>query len=62
MDKAAIIRVVALLIVLVNTVLTLFGIPFVIPAEFAEQVAAITIVGVGLWAAIKNDFFKKKEK
>ena len=62
MDKALIARTVGLVIVMLNAVLTLLGIPFVIRAEVAEYVAAITLIGYGLYAAIKNDFFKKKEK
>jgi hypothetical protein len=55
-------RVAGLVIILINTVLTLLGVPFVIPAEMAEMVAAISVVGMGLYAAVKNDFFKKKPK
>lgn len=61
MDKAAIARTIALVVVLVNTVLALFGIPFVVPVEVADQVAAVTIVLMGLYTAVKNDFFKKKK-
>lgn len=62
MSKAVIARTAAMVIIMLNAVLTLFGVPFVIPAEAADLVAAISVIVFGLYAAIKNDFFKKKEK
>jgi hypothetical protein len=62
MDKAFIARIAALVVIIINAVLTLMGVPFVIPAEFADWVASITIVGFSVYAAVKNDFFKKNKK
>lgn len=62
MDKGVIVRTAALIIVLLNTILTLFGVPFVIPEEASEYVASIILIGFGLYASVKDGFFKKKNK
>jgi hypothetical protein len=62
MTNASILRVVGLVVVLVNAVLAIFGIPFVIPAEFNEAVTSVVLVGYAIYTAIKNDFFKRKKK
>jgi SPP1 family holin len=59
MDKASVTRVVALVIVLVNAVLNLFGYQ-TIPTEFGEHISAILLIGMSLWAAWKNNYLSKK--
>jgi SPP1 family holin len=62
MTKASIFRTVGLVVVLVNAVLAIFGIPFVIPAEFNEAITSVVLIGYAVYTAVKNDFFKKKTK
>jgi SPP1 family holin len=62
MDKGTVVRMAGLVIVLLNALLALFNVPFLIPAESADAVAAITIVGYSLYMAVKDNFFGKKGK
>lgn len=59
MDKASIGRVTALVIVLINAVLNLFGYK-TIPAEFGEHISAALLIIVSLWTAWKNNYLSKK--
>lgn len=59
MDKASIGRVTALVIVLINAVLNLFGYK-TIPVEFGEHVSAALLIIASLWAAWKNNYLSKK--
>ena len=60
-QKKSIARYAALIIVLVNTVLTLIGMP-VIPVEYADIIAAATVVIVGLWVGFKNNYLTRRGK
>jgi SPP1 family holin len=59
MDKASVTRVVALVIVLINAVLNLFGFE-TIPTEFGEHISALVLIVVSLWSAWKNNYLSKK--
>jgi SPP1 family holin len=59
MDKASVTRVVALVIVLINAVLNLFGFE-TIPIEFGEHITAVLLIAISLWAAWKNNYLSKK--
>lgn len=60
-NKLVIARIVGLFIVLINTVLAIFNIPFIIPTEYNEAIASTIIIGYSLYLAVKNDFFGKKK-
>lgn len=57
--KASIIRYVGLIIVLLNTVLTLMGMP-ILPIESAEVVSAFAVLVVGLYVGFKNNYLTRK--
>lgn len=59
MDKASVGRVTALVIVLINALLNLFGYK-TIPVEFGEHVSATLLIVVSLWTAWKNNYLSKK--
>jgi SPP1 family holin len=59
MDKASVTRVVALVIVLINAVLNLFGFK-TIPIEFGEHISAVLLIAISLWSAWKNNYLSKK--
>lgn len=59
MDKASAGRVTALVIVLINAVLNLFGYK-TIPVEFGEHISAALLIVMSLWAAWKNNYLSKK--
>ena len=60
MDKASVGRVVALVIVLINTVLNLVGYQ-TIPTEFGDRLSALILIAVS-WTAWKNNYLSKKGK
>jgi phage-related protein len=59
MEKAALVRIIGLVIILVNAILTIMGVHFVIPENFGDVLASVLLVIASLYAAIKNDFFGK---
>ena len=59
--KASIARYIALIIVLINTCLTLLGMP-ILPAGAAEIVAAFTVLVVGLYVGFKNNYLTRRGK
>lgn len=59
MDKSSITRVVALVIVLINAVLNLFGYE-TLPVEFGEHIAAVLLIIISLWTAWKNNYLSKR--
>jgi SPP1 family holin len=59
MDKASVGRVVALVIVLINAALNLFGYQ-TIPVEFGEHLSALILIVVSSWTAWKNNYLSKK--
>jgi SPP1 family holin len=59
MDKASVTRVVALVIVLINAVLNLFGFQ-TIPTEFGEHISAVLLIAISLWSAWKNNYLSQK--
>lgn len=59
MDRASIGRITALVIVLINAALNLFGYQ-TIPAEFGEHLSAVLLIVVSLWTAWKNNYLSKK--
>jgi SPP1 family holin len=59
MDKASVGRVTALVIVLINAVLNLFGYK-TIPTEFGEHITAALLIGISLWTAWKNNYLSKQ--
>jgi SPP1 family holin len=59
MDKASVGRVVALIVVLVNAVLNLFGYQ-TIPIEFGEHISAVLLIIFSLWSAWKNNYLSKR--
>lgn len=61
MDKMSVGRIVALIIVLINAVLNLFGFK-TIPVEFGDHVTAVILIVVTLWAAWKNNYLSRKGK
>jgi SPP1 family holin len=58
MDKASVTRVVALVIVLINAVLNLFGFE-TIPIQFGEHISAVLLIAISLWSAWKNNYLSK---
>jgi SPP1 family holin len=58
MDKASVGRVVALVFVLINAVLNLFGYQ-TIPTEFGEHITAVLLIVISLWTAWKNNYLSK---
>jgi SPP1 family holin len=59
MDKASVGRVIALVIVLVNAVLNIIGFE-TIPTKFGDDLTAVVLVAMALWAAWKNNYLSKK--
>ena len=56
--KASIARFVALIIVILNAVLTLLGFS-VIPTEYGDAISAALVAIVGIWAGFKNNYLTK---
>jgi SPP1 family holin len=61
MDKASLTRMIAMLIALLNAVLNILGYE-TIPVEFGEELSAVILVLVGLYAGWKNNYLSKKGK
>lgn len=59
--QASIIRYIALIIVLINTCLTLLGMPILPPAA-ADIVAAFTVLVVGLYVGFRNNYLTRRGK
>jgi SPP1 family holin len=59
MDKASITRVIALIIVLLNAVLNLFGYE-TLPVEFGEHITAVLLIAITLYSAWKNNYLSKR--
>lgn len=59
--RASIIRIVALVLVILNAVLSLLGMP-VIPTEFSEIISAALIAVVGLYVGFRNNYLTKRGK
>lgn len=58
-DKASVGRVTALVIVLINAVLNLFGYK-TIPLEFGEHISAALLILISLWSAWKNNYLSRR--
>lgn len=56
--KASIARFVALVIVILNAVLSLLGFP-VIPTEYGDAISAALVAIVGIYAGFKNNYLTK---
>lgn len=59
MDKASIVRVVALVIALLNAILNILGYQ-TIPTEWSEYIAIGVLSVVSLWTAWKNNYLSSK--
>lgn len=59
MDKMSIGRIIALVVVLINAALNLFGFQ-TIPVEFGEHLTALILIVVSLWTAWKNNYLTRK--
>jgi len=56
--KASIARFVALILVILNAVLSLLGFP-VIPTEYGDAISAALVAIVGIYVGIKNNYITK---
>jgi SPP1 family holin len=59
MDKSSAARMVALVLVVINAVLNLFGYE-TIPVEFGEHVTALLLIVISVWTAWKNNYLSKR--
>lgn len=60
-QRASIVRYAALILVIVNAILTMFNMP-IIPAEYADIVASGLIAIVGLYVGFKNNYLTRRGK
>jgi SPP1 family holin len=59
MDKASLTRMIAMIIALLNALLNILGYE-TIPVQFGEELSAVILVLVGLYASWKNNYISKR--
>lgn len=60
-QKASIVRYTALVLVIINAVLTMLGMP-IVPVEYADIISSGLIVVVGLFVGFRNNYLTARGK